>query len=87
MLDQLSALQFAFNLHLSGILTGPSFNTIVYFYETTNNPGLLLQRLLYEDIKNSSTFEKFKNYTQSTMPVLFDLVNSMGKYDNNHTNC
>ena len=61
--------------------------TIYYFYKTTDDPGSLLQQFLYEDIKNSSIFEKFKKYTQLNMPGLFDLVNSMGKYNINHSNC
>ena len=82
----LKALQSAIDLHELGILTGPSFSAIVYSNKTTDTTGSLLPQFLYEDIKNSNTFEKFKTFTQLKMPDLFDLINSMGKYNYNHGN-
>ena len=79
-------MQSAIDLHELGILTGPSFSAIVYSNKTTDITGSLLPQLLYEDIKNSSTFEKFKKFIQLNMPHLFDLINSMGKYNYNHSN-
>ena len=79
LLGGLKALQSAIDLHELGILTGPSFSAIVYSNKTTDITGSLLPLFLYEDIKNSSTFEKFKNFIQLNMPALFDFINSMGK--------
>ena len=74
------AVNAAYKLYYEyGVLKTSSYLAILYHEDRLpHNENILLQRLLFEDIRNSSTFEKFKNYCKVHMPDLLDLVNSMG---------
>ena len=64
-----------------------SHNAAIASFLSSNDPFLMLVGILFQEIKNSSTFDKFKTYIQLNIPQLFEFVNSMGEYhDNNNAN-
>ena len=69
----------AFQLNEYGILTKSSYYSV--FHDSAMfEPNYVLRAFVFEDIKTSNTFDKFKNYTKVNIPDLYDLVNSMGEH-------
>ena len=75
---KLNYIYVAIELYELGILTKPSYYSI-FLASTKFELNYILRAFVFEDIKTSNTFEKFKNYTKLNIPVLYDLVNSMGE--------
>ena len=66
-----------------GILTETTQNAVLASFATADDRLLIVVGVLFQEIKNSSTFENFKTYINLNIPDLFELVNSTGEYHDN----
>ena len=79
----------AWDLYLIGILPKQSFLAVSNFFTPAQQiaskvAGWALVNLLFEELIDPSIYSKFKDYCRKKLLDSFDLLSSMGEYNNDY---
>ena len=66
-------------LYMFGVLSQEMNYALITFIHEHDDVGYALQGLLFEELRNSITYERFKTYCTLKIPTISDLVHSMSK--------